>query len=618
LYIEGLDTGTQNISCEYILEGETLYTETVKVSVLDVVPVANYDCDSDIDAEDLFRYSTNEVYRFWINDDNDDPNKEDGNDKDDIPGDGTADWEKEGMIGSRKYKIDGTRDLIDFFPVAILGLESTVNILPTSDYDYVLWQSTESLNIYKTPELSPGNVSKYLYDKTYCQARNRAELYHVENYDIKLNDFMDDLTDNSECVVLFEGREETTSPLILEIKRRSDGITMFSTILRLSISDIEDMYRYLNFRDGGTNITGERQKYPDSLCNDKNVFFVHGVNIEENLARGWNAEMFKRLHWAGSNAKFWGVTWHSDEGFDYNYHPNVNTAFETALTFANTVSNIQNKVIMAHSLGNILVSSAIEDHNMQVEKYFMLNAAVASEAFDSTMANMSANSSNYMLQDDWYGYLPRTWASQWYELFDLPDKRAMLSWQGRFSNVLNQDVYNFYSSGDHTLEIKETGNPTRMSGLLSFTVERYAWHKQEMFKGRGGFGGSLLAGWEICTGYDYYTSAEINSLSDSALRVSPVFLQQPTWLGSTNITVNNVTEMLAKGIPAISYPTGYTPITLEDFEKNIDMNATEFKPNGWVNRFSFGDRWKHEDLIDMAYLYDYMLFKKIVELGELK
>ena len=272
---------------------------------------------------------------------------------------------------------------------------------------------------------------------------------------------------------------------------------------------------------------------------------------------------------------------------------------------------------MAHSLGNMVVSSAIEDHNMQVDKYFMLNAAVASEAFDSSMANMSTNSSNYMLQDDWYGYLPRTWASQWHELFDLPDRRATLSWQGRFANVLNQDVYNFYSSGDHTLEIKETGNPTRMSGLLSFTVERYAWHKQEMFKGRGGLGGSLLAGWELYTGYDYYTLAEINSLSNSTLRVSPVFLQQPTWLGSTNITVNNVTEMLAKGIPAISYPTGYNLIDTENIY-NFDMNDPLCKPNGWVNRFSFGDRWKHEDLIDMAYLYDYVLFEKIVELGELK
>jgi hypothetical protein len=35
-YIEGLSNGSQNIKCEYILEDRTLYTETVKISVLDV------------------------------------------------------------------------------------------------------------------------------------------------------------------------------------------------------------------------------------------------------------------------------------------------------------------------------------------------------------------------------------------------------------------------------------------------------------------------------------------------------------------------------------------------------------------------------------------------------
>jgi len=70
LYIEGLTNGTQNISCEYILEDTTLFTETVKVSVIDVSLVPNYDRDGDIDNDDLFRYSTNDVqcscYMFYL------------------------------------------------------------------------------------------------------------------------------------------------------------------------------------------------------------------------------------------------------------------------------------------------------------------------------------------------------------------------------------------------------------------------------------------------------------------------------------------------------------------------------------------------------------------------
>ena len=40
------------------------------------------------------------------------------------------------------------------------------------------------------------------------------------------------------------------------------------------------------------------------------------------------------------------------------------------------------KYIAGHSLGNILVSSAIKDAGLSVNAYFMLDAAVAMEAYD--------------------------------------------------------------------------------------------------------------------------------------------------------------------------------------------------------------------------------------------
>ena len=43
------------------------------------------------------------------------------------------------------------------------------------------------------------------------------------------------------------------------------------------------------------------------------------------------------------------------------------------------------------------------------------------------------------------------------------------------------------------------------------------------------------------------------------------------------------------------------------------------KPNGWINRGGdMQNRWLHEDLIDMAYLYNYEFFNKLVDVGELE
>jgi len=43
------------------------------------------------------------------------------------------------------------------------------------------------------------------------------------------------------------------------------------------------------------------------------------------------------------------------------------------------------------------------------------------------------------------------------------------------------------------------------------------------------------------------------------------------------------------------------------------------KPNGWLNRGDdYGTRWLHNDLKNVAYLYNYSLFEKLVDVGGLK
>jgi hypothetical protein len=223
----------------------------------------------------------------------------------------------------------------------------------------------------------------------------------------------------------------------------------------------------------------------------------------------------------------------------------------------------------------------------------------------------------YMLYED---YLPKTWSSQWYELFDLPDKRATLTWRGRFASVVS-NAYNYYSSGDEVLEIKD-GMPNSFSGGL-WHLERYAWHKQEMFKGEitESIGGTDWAGWGFfdILGAQYYDSTSANVASTNNLIDVPVFEHYP-WntLTNSNMTDSVVDEMLTMGIPSLSYPAGRKHISPEEKPGfSFDMESLG-QANGWLYRGNiYKYRWLHNDLKNVAYLYNYSLFKKLVDGGDL-
>ena len=128
-----------------------------------------------------------------------------------------------------------------------------------------------------------------------------------------------------------------------------------------------------DYATGADTQHSEPENYPDSLCNNKSFVFVHGYNVNPEAARGWNSEMFKRLYQTGSKAKFVGTTWNGAEtqipGIEVtvNFHKNVDHAFQTAkgtsqspglATYINSLGG--DVILAAHSLGNMVVSSAME------------------------------------------------------------------------------------------------------------------------------------------------------------------------------------------------------------------------------------------------------------------
>lgn len=295
------------------------------------------------------------------------------------------------------------------------------------------------------------------------------------------------------------------------------------------------------------------------------------------------------------------------------------------------------KVWMAHSLGNMLSGYAIADNGMNVDKYFALNAAVASEAYDVTTVDESETSANWMRNSSWVGYSNRTWSATWNKLFSPGDDRTKLTWRNRLTNVLDRtQMYNFWSSGDEVLEIGVDGAPY-VSDILLGTLDifdifdidtrAYVWHKQELYKGRNLIYGTGLAGW----GFEYptwQTADGANASTDDTLRQYPIFEHDPDFMFTNTITQAHVDDILIKGIPALSWPVGRETISFPlgtIGQRNIDMNMDTAssdgieRPNGWPSDgATYQSRWLHSQLVYVAHFYAHKLYEKFIEIGGLK
>jgi hypothetical protein len=154
---------------------------------------------------------------------------------------------------------------------------------------------------------------------------------------------------------------------------------------------------------------------------------------------------------------------------------------------------------------------------------------------------------------------------------------------------------------------------------------RYIWHKQALFKGRSPLYGTTWAGWEFWKDHvddervKVYTQAQANALTDDELCAAPVFRQNPNEMFSSNIVQSVQDNLLARGIPELSFPIGYTSLSTNNCVINVDMHIDLRRADeAWPERdIDFSDdgqrpkRWLHTDLMNVAYYYTYKLYKEI-------
>jgi hypothetical protein len=437
------------------------------------------------------------------------------------------------------------------------------------------------------------------------------------------------------------------------------------TSLYLSISGVEQMFRsktmMLNPAEGtvpdrltDASVPNE----PDTV--DKNFVFMHGYNVNPNEARGVASDMYKRMYWSGSHAKFWAVTWEGADSklgsvFTPNYHTNVVNAFNTAPLLANFIASLTNSgsvVAAAHSLGNMLTLSAISDWHAPISQYFMMDAAVPVEAIDPASTNVA-----FMTFSTWGGYSNRLFAAYWCQLFPTNDARSTLSWNNRLGNLGSADVYNFYSSGEEVLRLTAGDPPlTTINIVATQLINRswpgilwpdvpfgtYSWYWQEKGKGtcnEDGLIGSSHGGWKFSTYWVNYWGSSLsptimNNTPTNILQTQPMFNFPSTanpllvdldiellGSGGSAYAEANRNRILSDAIPAMSLVAGANQIPrLAPFgqpNKNTDMMSLE---NGWSLGRTGGEvgMWHHSDFAQMAYTFTHQLFDTFVTTGNLK
>ena len=668
LSAEGAAPGQTTLTLTYIAEsGQAICQDSAQVTVVSFDLVPDWNRDLKIDDADRGQVTAENPFRFWINDDQDSKGEDAGNDYD-APGSSKPD--------ASDLAVNTLRDLADFYPV-FLDLQQPLAQLGRDDFQYFVSHydtASQSKHHFMYTDLSPSASGSYLThiptakavaDKNLISFCAYNQYVHPHGMGIP-NSFLDAVAAGN-GILLLEHAEPTTEPLVARIVDRHGNLRL-ETTLPLSISSVEDMFAQKDLRGivakdlytvandwSGTPqdrfITTEPANYPDSLTNDKAFIFTHGYNNNLQIARGGHAEMFKRLFWSGSKAKYYGVSWYGYQDQMHmnwlfgqawvcpNYQGNVINAFKTAPAYAEFVSSIQKptKIVAAHSLGNIMLSSAIQDHALQVDQYYMINAAVSAEAYSAIEEPVDID----MVHVDWGALLvpaggtndcSKLFCYNWYKLFDGSDSRSALTWNGRFTGVASV-AYNFWSEGDQTFFVHpHNETPGAWPGWDTVLNATHAWCIQEKRKGRAGLlaaGGSYIGGW----GFNEYHSGTVNPelIPDSVLRTEPFFkkgdadtienfqdLFDPAKPTAANESLTHA-ALLATFVPAKRPGLGATSNVLGVAPNRQFEMQYNFNNGGWHDSLKYdqGIYWDHGEFKVAAMAYVYELYEKFVEIGDL-
>lgn len=622
--------------------------------------------------------ATGKPWRLWINDDRDAGDHQ-SNDSD-VPGRPPVVekiYEAGGPSGhfvtEKIYNnftergIQGQRDLTDFFPLN-LAIAEIVRLLPTTDgYRYRLHQPEYAINVVLTA-LTPVEARKIhttpnlkAFGADLASEVDKAAVLNLDTAgNLELPEaWVTRIEQLGHGVVLLEGRGGSPRPLELQVTK--GGQVVASIPLKIAVSSITDMFRHIDLTrictdtlgrnlltppgDARATNTGAPSGLPDDESSDQWIVFLHGYNVDCDEAKGWQAETFKRLYVMGSKARFVGVTWYGDTGLDY--HKAVFHAFQTgdALNGSLGFLDFSNTTLVAHSLGNMVASHALQESKLIPHRYLMVNAAVAAEAYGYNDGQQAKE----MTEDSWRPYNTRLFASKWHTLpFPAGDRRQNITWIERFL-LITQGRYaiNCYSTGD---EVAKCPEGMTNAGIWEdiYRWGQGAWKTQELMKGnyslpaltmserQGGWG--FNGDWDTNNIWAWPPIRQTMSPEDTAKYITNEYLIlkpffRPFGEGSMHYSTgmlhqtewaldkkNTWYTLLARGIPASTYAAGGIPLLtkkpgdepITNYDLEILGRSTAWPEQGHGSKDT-KERWLHSDFKNVALPYVHPFFTYMIE-----
>jgi hypothetical protein len=192
---------------------------------------------------------------------------------------------------------------------------------------------------------------------------------------------------------------------------------------------------------------GAFQAEPDET--NEAIVLVHGWNMTDPDRRTFSESFFKRLWWKGYKGLFASFAWptynvdHDFQGWipdHYNKSEYVGWKYGPALkAYMDSISK-SSKHLAAHSMGNIVVASALKA-GLRPSSYVAMEAAIPAGVYDSSFA---VNSYQDFLDEE--------------ETNPTPNMAIALGYRGLMDDISGggSNFHNFFSANDFALKTGTT------------------------------------------------------------------------------------------------------------------------------------------------------------------
>ena len=311
IYITSSTPGHVSLIFRYwnVIEGKFVQDQAVQ-RITSLRPPLRLDISRDgaIDDGDSAAWFDGQTFYYWIN-------------QDVIRGDRIGQINNS-VTNSKDLVVNGTFDLVNFFPVA-LDLSKFTDAWQNR-VTYTLhpeWGNTNSFNFCfaDVPWNQAGAIQTTNVTTLAGQPLSSASLTSLPKtgYPLHYYDTLTQFSENSGLLIC-EAKSRYAS-MRLDIK--VGDTLLYSYSVPMTILPVKEMYNWYNFRLFSNEYVGRSTEF-HTLWNEdysKSLIFLHGANVTTEAAEEWGDIIFKRMWLSGARARFYNVSFF----FNFKFYQKV-------------------------------------------------------------------------------------------------------------------------------------------------------------------------------------------------------------------------------------------------------------------------------------------------------